>query len=143
MTAEELAGAYLRALGEADLRAMLGLFAEDALVHSPLYGPVPAASFFPALFSDTAESRLTLRGVMQGRTIDGKPLASVWFSFDWLLSSGRQVHFDVVDLLELAADQRIASLRIVYDTADIRPVFERETGRASWRENRDDGSAEQ
>ena len=50
MTARELAEAYLGALGRADLTAMLSLFSEGAVVHSPLYGPVPACEFFPALF---------------------------------------------------------------------------------------------
>jgi hypothetical protein len=38
----------------------------------------------------------------------------------------------VVDVLELAADDRIAALHIVYDTADVRPIFENETRRPSW-----------
>jgi hypothetical protein len=38
----------------------------------------------------------------------------------------------VVDVLELAADGRIAALHIVYDTADVRPVSENETRRPSW-----------
>lgn len=62
MTAQELAEAYLGALGRGDLNAMAGLFSDGALVHSPLYGLLPATDFFPALFADTAESRLTLRG---------------------------------------------------------------------------------
>jgi hypothetical protein len=41
----------------------------------------------------------------------------------------------VVDVLELANDGRIAGLHIVYDTAEIRPAFEQETGRLSWRED--------
>jgi hypothetical protein len=41
----------------------------------------------------------------------------------------------VVDVLELAADERIAALHIVYDTASVRPSFERETGTPSWRED--------
>jgi hypothetical protein len=133
MTAAELAGAYLGALGHADLTAILSLFSEDAVVHSPLYGPVPAAEFFPALFRDTAESRLTLRGVMQGTAADGAPLVSIWFHFDWQLPSGQRAPFDVVDVLELDPGGRIAALRIVYDTADIRPIFEQETARHSWR----------
>jgi hypothetical protein len=32
----------------------------------------------------------------------------------------------------LASDGRIATLRIIYDTAFIRPVFEEQTGRRSW-----------
>lgn len=133
MNPRELAEAYLGALGRADPAAMLSLFSDGALVHSPLYGPVPASDFFPALFGDTAESKLTLRGVTQGATTDGTPLVSIWFHFDWQLSSGRRVPFDVVDGLELDPDGRIAVLRIVYDTADIRPVFEHETGQRSWR----------
>ena len=135
MTPQQLAEAYLGALGDANLAAMLGLFSEGALVHSPLYGPAAATDFFPALFGDTAESRLTLHGVMQGATPGGMPLVSIWFRFDWRLPSGHQVHFDVVDVLELAADERIAALHIVYDTAGVRPSFERETGTPSWREN--------
>ena len=133
MAALELAEAYLGALGRADLTAMLSLFKNEAVVHSPLYGPVPAAEFFPALFSDTAESRLTLRGVMQGAAADGTLLVSIWFHFDWQLPSGQRAPFDVVDVLELDSDGRIAALRIIYDTAEIRPIFEQGTGRRSWR----------
>jgi hypothetical protein len=132
---QELAEAYLSALGRADDTAVLGLFSEGALVHSPLYGPMPASDFFPALFSDTAESRLTLRGVTHGTMADGTLLVSIWFHFDWRLPSGRQAPFDVIDMLELTDDGRIASLHIVYDTAEVRPAFEQETGRLSWREH--------
>jgi hypothetical protein len=133
VTPQQLADAYLGALGRADLAAMLDLFSDGALVHSPLYGPAPAGDFFPALFSDTSEARLTLRGVTQGAAADGAPLVSIWFHFDWRLPSGRKAPFDVVDVLELAADGRIAALHIVYDTVDVRPAFEQDTGQPSWR----------
>jgi hypothetical protein len=133
VTPQQLADAYIGALGRADLTAMLGLFGDGALVHSPLYGTVLASDFFPVLFGDTAEARLTLRGVTQGATAGGTPLVSIWFRFDWLLPGGRQAPFDVVDVVELDADQRIAALHIVYDTVDVRPAFEQATGKASWR----------
>jgi hypothetical protein len=82
-TAQELAEAYLGALGCGDLHTMAGLFSDGAMVHSPL-------------------------------------------------ASGQRAPFDVVDVLELAADDRIAALHIVDDTADVRPVFENETRRPSW-----------
>ena len=103
------------------------------MVHSPLYGPVPAYEFFPALFGDTAESRLTLRGVTQGTAADGTPLVSIWFHFDWQLPGGQRAPFDMVDVLELDQGGHIAAPRIVYDTADSRPIFEQETGRRSSR----------
>ncbi|MFE0104574.1 nuclear transport factor 2 family protein [Streptomyces sp. NPDC059009] len=131
MTAGELVSAYLAGLERADAEAVLELFAPGAVVHSPLYGPKPATEFYPELFADTSRSRLTLLGVMEGRGRDGAALVSFWFHFDWRLPSGAAAPFDVVDLAELAEDGRIATLRIVYDTVDVRPVFERETG-TSW-----------
>ena len=132
MTPQQLAEAYLGALGDANLDAMLGLFSDGALVHSPLYGPTPASDFFPALFGDTAQSRLTLRGVAQGAATDGTSLVTIWFRFDWELAGGQQAPFEVIDVLELAADERIAALHIVYDTAAVRPIFEQDRGRLSW-----------
>jgi ketosteroid isomerase-like protein len=132
----QLADAYLDALARADLAAMLALFSENALVHSPLYGPAPASQFYPALFGDTAQALLTLLGVTHGAKAGGGPLVSIWFHFDWRLPSGRRAPFDVVDVLELAPDGRIAALHIVYDTADVRPAFEDDTGQLSWHPDR-------
>jgi hypothetical protein len=74
--------------------------------------------------------------VAEGRTQQGTALISFWFHFDWPLPSGAAAPFDVVDLAELAEDGRIATLRIVCDTVDVRPAFERETDR-SWRPTTD------
>jgi hypothetical protein len=128
----ELAEDYLSALGRADLDALLALFTAGAVVHSPLYGPMSAGDFYATLLADTDGSQLTLRGVMDGAAVDGTPLISVWFTFDWQLAGGTQVSFDVVDVLELAGDGRLAALRIIYDTSGARPVFEAQTGRRSW-----------
>ncbi|MGW2375404.1 MULTISPECIES: nuclear transport factor 2 family protein [Kitasatospora] len=136
MTAAELVSAYLSALERADAEAVLELFAPGAMVHSPLYGPRPATEFYPELFADTSRASLTLLGVAEGQTQQGAALISFWFHFDWRLPSGAAAPFDVVDLAELAEDGRIATLRIVYDTVDVRPAFERETG-SSWRATTD------
>ena len=128
MTPQQLADDYLGALGRADLGAVLSLFGPGAVVHSPLYGPMPAAEFFPALFGVTRESRLTQRGVLHGTGTDGTELVSIWFRYDWHLADGAQVTFDVVDVLELAPGGQIAALHIVYDTAQAaRAAFERQT----------------
>ena len=136
-SSDDLVQRYLAALERADASAVLELFTPDAVVHSPLYGPCPAARFYPSLFADTGSSRLTLRGVTHGQTVDGTSLVTFWFHFDWRLPSGAAAPFDVVDVAELSDDGRIAVLRIVYDTVDVRPVFEAETG-SSWRPPRDD-----
>ncbi len=133
MNATDLVSAYLAGLEAADTEGVLALFAPGATVYSPLYGPRPATEFYPELFADTSGSQLTLLGVMEGRSREGAALISFWFHFDWRLPSGAAAPFDVVDLAELADDGRIAALRIVYDTVDVRPAFERETG-GSWRQ---------
>jgi hypothetical protein len=132
-TPEELAEVYLTALGAARVEWVLELFEPDGIVYSPLYGPVAASDFYPALFADTSRSVLTLRGVTTGTSAEGTSLVNIWFHFDWQLRSGESAPFDVVDVLELNANGLISKLHIVYDTVETRTTFEQETGRVSWR----------
>ena len=113
---------YLDALSAGDIDRILRLFTADAVVYSPLYGEMPAAEFYPALFNDTAESRLRLRTTMTGQH-QGKPVVAFWFDFDWTLANGTPAPFSVVDIAELDMEGKIEVLRIVYDTAPIRAVF--------------------
>jgi hypothetical protein len=129
----EIVTHYLRALAEADLDTILGLFADGAVVHSPLYGPLPASEFYSALFADTSGANLTLKSVMHGVDQEGRDTISFWFHFDWRLPSGAPAPFDVVDVATLQADGKFSALHIIYDTVDVRPAFEVETGRPSWR----------
>jgi hypothetical protein len=128
-----IVAAYLHAVENADLDAMLALFADDAVVHSPLYGTLPARQFYPVLFADTGSSDLTLLGTMRGTSVEGAALLSFLFHFDWVLPNGTRAPFDVVDVAELDDDGLIRSLRIVYDTMTVRPAFEADTGKPSVR----------
>lgn len=128
-----IVAAYLQALGEGDADAMLALFADGAIVHSPLYGIRPATEFYPELFADTGAATLTLLGTMRGTSTDGAALLSFWFHFDWRLPDGTAAPFDVVDVAELDDDGLIRSIRIVYDTVDVRPAYEAATGKPSAR----------
>ncbi|MDQ3155618.1 MAG: nuclear transport factor 2 family protein [Actinomycetota bacterium] len=130
--AGELVRTYLNALEASDLDSVTALFAEQAIVNSPLYGPMAPRQFYEVLLADTGAAKLTLRGVAEGETVDGGRLVTFWFHFDWRLPNGRPAPFDVVDVAELDADGRIVLLHIVYDTVDVRPAFEAETG-TSWR----------
>ena len=112
---------------------MVSLFAEDGVVHSPLYGARPARDFYPALFDDTSQANLTLKSVMSGTDRTGRTTVSFWFHFDWRLPSGAAAPFDVVDVATLGSDGKILELHVVYDTVDVRPAFEAEFARPSWR----------
>jgi hypothetical protein len=132
-SADELVAAYLRALNAADAELAVSLFAEEGVVHSPLYGPRPARDFYPALFADTSRAKLTLKSVMSGKDQAGRTTVGFWFHFDWRLPSGSAAPFDVVDVATLSADGKIMELHIIYDTVDVRPAFEAELRRPSWR----------
>lgn len=128
-----IVAAYLHALGSADVDGMLALFAPGAVVHSPLYGDLPATEFYPTLFADTASATLTLLGTMRGTSMKGRALLSFLFHFDWRLPDGTDAPFDVVDVAVIDDDGLIADLRIVYDTVLVRPAFEAATGKKSRR----------
>ncbi|WP_375385176.1 nuclear transport factor 2 family protein [uncultured Microbacterium sp.] len=128
-TAETFVADYLRALEVADLRAVLALFDDSAVVHSPLYGDVAAREFYPRLFADTSSSRLALRTVLRGEDA-GAPVIAFWFDFDWTLLDGTLAPFTVVDVARLNREGKIAELHIVYDTAPIRSLFDAATERS-------------
>ena len=133
MSEDDLVGRYLAVLGSSDVERMLALFAPDAVVHSPLYGDVPAREFYPQLFADTGAAELTLLGTMHGDSAGGRPLVSFLFHFDWTLPNGTSAPFDVVDVAELDDAGLISSIRIIYDTVSVRPAFEADTGKSSVR----------
>ncbi len=133
MTPNQLAVLYLNSLQTGDLEGILDLFAPDGMVHSPLYGPMPAPDFYAQIFKDSKGVELTLHGVSSGKAVGGGQLVMIWFHFDWQFAGGQHVPFDVVDVLEVNAEGRIETLHIVYDTVNTRPALEQDTGRASYR----------
>lgn len=114
---------YLKALEGADVQGILALFTADAVIHSPLYGDMPAREFYPALIADTAESKLTLKTVLHGEH-EGAATVAFWFDFGWTLANGSPAPFSVVDIAKLNSDGLITELHIIYDTAPIRTVFQ-------------------
>ena len=123
----DLVSQYLKGLAGGDTAGILALFAPHGVVHSPLYGTLPAAEFYPQLFADTGESNLTPLTTMSGER-DGRTVISFWFDFDWTLASGEPAPFTVVDVAELDEGGLIEHLHIVYDTAPIRAAFDRQHG---------------
>jgi len=132
-SADDLVTTYLRALTSADAALAVSLFADDGVVHSPLYGPRPPRNFYRALFADTSQANLTLKSVMSGVDTAGRTTVSFWFHFGWRLPSGAAAPFDVVDVASLGSHGLIEELHIIYDTVDVRSAFEAEVRRAPWR----------
>jgi ketosteroid isomerase-like protein len=127
MKPEQLCKTYLDALNEGDLDKVLSLFAPDATVVSPLYGTMPVAPFYRALFADTRRSVTRLLNIFD-KSGDGAAVA-LHFHYTWTLASGKVVAFDCVDVFALAPTRdRFAKLTIIYDTAPLRADFNESHG---------------
>ena len=118
----QLCKRYLGALESGNLEEVLALFTADATVDSPLYGVVPATQFYAGLFSDTRSSETRLINTF---TAAGERSVALHFVYTWTLGNGKRVEFECVDVFDIAPhDERFARLKIIYDTAAIRPEFE-------------------
>ena len=134
MNSEVIAKTYLSAVERGDLSTILDLFTTDGKVYSPLYGPILAKDFYPALFKDTGRAKIGLKGLTEGKQVNGDPLITIWFQFDWTLLSGELANFECVDVLKIDENECVYSLHIIYDTVFTRPAYEKEYGvGSSWR----------
>lgn len=113
---------YLKALEAGDYQGITDLFGEDAVVESPLYGNLPARDFFRKLLEDTDHSILTpLRFFTTG---DSEKSGAVYFLYEWVMDDGRHASFNVVDVFDFDDNGKIKKLKIIYDTAETRPLFQ-------------------
>ena len=121
MSKQEIAKVYIEFLSKGDAASIIRLFAVSGTVHSPIYGLKSAAAFYQDLFEDTSQSELVIKGIFE--EADMNQLA-LYFEYKWTLKSGKQVVFDVVDILEFDEDLKIQKLTIIYDTVRSRKLVE-------------------
>lgn len=112
--------AYLDALNQADYESIIQLFAPNATVFSPLYGEQLATSFYRKLLNDTEASEVQLIDIFAN---DTHRKACLQFLYKWTMNDGSVVRFECVDVVEFDENQKITTLKIIYDTAAARPTF--------------------
>ena len=120
---EQIAKNYIKHLQDGDVEQIVRLFAPHGKVVSPLYGEMLAQDFYRELANDTTQSDLTLKGIM---TDEVNKRIALYFHYQWTMSHGKVVNFDVVDIIELDADDFIQKLTIIYDTHLTRPYWKQE-----------------
>ncbi len=113
---------YLKALEIGSYETMMKLFLKNAMVLSPLYGKIKAVDFYRELFKDTLKSKITLLNILKS---NNKLIGAGHFRYDWVLKNRTPISFECVDVFQFAADGRIKQITIIYDTAKIRPSFEK------------------
>ncbi len=116
-----IAKLYIEYLQAGNLAALNALFSADGVVRSPIYGTMEAAAFYEALAKDTTESKLTIKGVFEEPSLGN---IALYFQYEWTLEHGRQVTFDVVDILTFDSENKITNLKIIYDTVQARAWVE-------------------
>lgn len=116
-----IAKEYIEFLQAGDLVALNALFSTDGLVISPIYGTMEAAAFYETLAKDTTESKLTIKGIFEEPSSGN---IALYFQYDWTLGHGREVTFDVVDILTFDTENKITGLKIIYDTVQARAWVE-------------------
>ena len=121
MTLKDVAQLYIEFLEKGDALAIVSLFAQDGVVHSPLYGIQPASSFYRELFEDSSQSELKVLGVFED---SDTPQLALYFNYRWTLANKSFVEFEVVDILEFNEENKITCLKIIYDTVHSRKAFD-------------------
>ena len=112
---------YLRYLEQGAISEIIDLFAPNGFVDSPLYGIQKAADFYQALSADTKSSTLKLHNVFEDHSTNS---IALYFSYKWVLKNQEQVQFDVVDIIEFDRNNKIAKLKIIYDTVVSRKLMD-------------------
>lgn len=113
MNKSEIAKKYLEHLENGNIEKVIGLFSNNGIVESPIYGIKKADVFYRELNNDTSNSELFLKGIFEQN--DSNNLA-LYFTYKWTLKNNEKVEFDVVDIIELNSENKITKLKIIYDT---------------------------
>jgi hypothetical protein len=113
MDKKEIANTYLEYLERGDIEQLIALFDENGIVDSPIYGIKKADEFYRELNDDTSNSELHLKGIFEQNNSNDLAL---YFTYEWTLKNNQKVKFDVVDIIELDAKNKIKKLKIIYDT---------------------------
>src|SRR3954454_8097501 len=113
---------YLKSLEAGDAKTIISLFSENGVIHSPLYGDVPAKDFYKDLFDDTTQSVITLSNIFQSST--NLNTAAAHFKYEWTLKNGTKTNFEAVDVFVFDEHGKIKEMTIIYDTAKTRRAFE-------------------
>lgn len=120
MSNKEIANKYLEYLEKGDIDNVIGLFAVNGIVDSPIYGIKKADEFYRELSNDTINSELHFKRIFEQE--DSNNLA-LYFTYKWTLKNKQIVEFDVVDIIDFDSNNKIKKLKIIYDTVHTRKIM--------------------
>lgn len=113
---------YFKGLETGNLEMIADAFAENAVIHSPLYGDASAKEFYIKILSDAPQSDIAILNVFTG--MEDINSAAVHFKYHLILN-GTQSYFECVDIFKFDEAGKIKDMTIIYDTAALRAEIER------------------
>ncbi|MBC7826981.1 MAG: nuclear transport factor 2 family protein [Chitinophagaceae bacterium] len=113
---------YFHGLESGDADKIANLFSAGGIVHSPLYGDMPAKEFYKDLFADTKQSAIMLLNIFENT--EKTNVYAVQFRYNWILKDGSKTNFECVDVFQFNEENKISELTIIYDTYKLRSIFE-------------------
>jgi ketosteroid isomerase-like protein len=122
MEIQKILTQYLNALEKSNLRDIIQLFAEDAVITSPLYGTVKAQQFYRELLTDTSKSKIMVLNTFISKN---RNVGAAHFLYEWVLKDGTKTSFECVDVVRISDSGKIGELTIIYDTFAVRESFEK------------------
>ena len=127
---EELCRNYLAAMEHGDLEALLANFTDDATATSPISGKQSAREFYSFVMRVTSGRSMALRTIFIGATEMSR--AAIHVAYTRTVGSGTPATIEAVDVFELTEDRsKFTAVTIIYDTAPVRPDFDRPEARRS------------
>ena len=127
---EALCRRYLAVMESGDLEALLANFTEDATAISPISGKQPAREFYAYVMRVTSGRSMSLRTIFIGTA--ERPRAAIHVAYTRTVAGGEPSTIEAVDVFDLTEDcSKFAAVTIIYDTAPVRPDFDRPEARRS------------
>jgi hypothetical protein len=117
MSKKEIAKKYIEYLEQGNTEDIIDLFSTNGQVTSPIYGTKLASSFYNNLNEDTLNIKLIINGIFEEDSLNR---IALYFEYNWTLKNKKNVTFDVVDIIEFNANNKITHLHIIYDTVKSR-----------------------
>ena len=112
---------YFKGLELGDATLLILLFSENGIVHSPLYGDMHAKNFYNDLFADTTQSSISLLNIFDNS--EKSNVFAAHFIYEWMLKDGNKTKFECVDIFQFDTQSKISELTIIYDTYQVRRIF--------------------
>lgn len=123
MSKREVVKSYIKALEDNSYNDVVKCFAQNARVHSPLYGKIDYAKYFQLVLEDFTKSKITLKNIFVSD--ENSELVAAHVEYAGTLKDGTKVQYEGIYLFEFEPDsEKIKTLSFIYAYHDLKQSVE-------------------